>query len=700
MPTLTMTPIQFAAIPLALKALAQWVIWRREERDGKVTKVPYNPVTKKNASVTHSADWATFDEAIAAFNAGGFDGIGFVLTKQDPFTGVDLDHCLDPARGVIEPWALAIVDQLHSYTERSPSGTGLRIFVFGTLPPGRRRKGPIEFYDAERYLTLTGNHLPDTPLSIEDRHATLQLVHAEHFPSAKSNDKPSRKTTPILADDETQLALMLASKNGGKIKLLWEGDWRGEYPSQSEADAALCCHFAFWFGRDPERMDRLFRRSGLMREKWDSPRGDSSYGLDCIVNACAMVRETYQAPLAKGSVRMSDGTDSETKIAEEAEDEAKDDMSPPADDLGEFPEAAWRGPFKTYRAAMVGASEAPDTAHFTALWAVAAACLRRRAYFHYGITTYPNVYLVNYGSTGDCKTTGMRYGLRLLPDQGVKVLRGVGSAEALGDWMQQLDEGVKISHLLFIEELTTLLSRGSWEGNTLLSFLTETFDAPDRYEIPYRKDSVLVVEPTPTLLAGTTPEWLWKELREKDIHGGFGNRMFFLTGPPKLPIPLPAKPNPEALKIIREDVHRLLTLPLTELFFTPDAQAIWTEFYLAWEKTTWSELTAASVMRIPTYIVKLSMVYACLERTSLITRDQLEAAILVGNYGAKCVDRLMNRHRQVTTQGRCERRVLSVLEQHDLPSWKIHRQISGSDSAEELARALRALEATGVIREV
>ncbi len=388
------------------------------------------------------------------------------------------------------------------------------------------------------------------------------------------------------------------------------------------------------------------------------------------------------------------------KVQAPPEEDGKDDDSLPSDDLGEFPEAAWRGLFRVYRFAMGGTSEAPDTAHFTALWAVAAVCLRRRVHFHYGITTYPNVYLVNYGPTGDCKTTGMRYGLRLLPDQGVKVLRGVGSAEALGDWMQQPDEGLKISHLLFIEELTTLLSRGSWEGNTLLSFLTETFDAPDRYEIPYRKNPVLVDEPTPTLIAGTTPEWLWKELREKDIHGGFGNRMFFLTGSPKAPIPLPAKPHREALAVVRADLHRLPALTPMELFFTPDAEALWKKFYTAWKETTWPELTAAAVKRIPTYIVKLSMVYACLERTSLITRDQLEAAILVGHYGAKCADRLMSRHRQVTAQGKCERRVLAALEQYDLPPWKIHRQISGSYSAEELNRALRALDIAGIIREV
>jgi hypothetical protein len=376
---------------------------------------------------------------------------------------------------------------------------------------------------------------------------------------------------------------------------------------------------------------------------------------------------------------------------------SQDNAEPIYDGIGQFPEEAWRGPFKTYREAMQGTSEAPDTAHFTALWGVAAACLRRRASFYYAFPHYPNVYLVNFGGTGDSKTSAGRQGLRLLPDDGVKLLRGVGSAEALGDCMKQADEGPAVSHLIFIEELATLLTRGGWEGSTLLSFLTETFDAPDRYEIPFRKNPILLQEPTPTLMAGTTVEWLWKGLREIDVHGGFGNRIFYMTGTPKPPIPLPAKPNAEALATVRADLQRLANHPPIELFFDGDAQALWKEFYVAWKSTSWTELTTAAIKRVPAYIVKLSMVYACLEGTSLITNDQLNAAIKVGHYGAKCADQLMNRHRQHTLQGKCERRVLAALEQRDLAPWQIHRAISGSFSAEELARAIRALEAAGAI---
>ena len=291
-----MTVVSVEAIPQALKTLRRWVGWKLEQRDGKPkpTKTPYSVLTGNLASVTNPKDWATFEQAIAALEAGGYDGVGFVLTADDPFAGIDLDHCLDPSTGVIEPWALSIIDQLHSYTERSPSGTGIRIFVLGKLPPGRRRKGPIEFYDDQRYLTLTGDHLPNTPTTIEDRHATLQLVHAAHFPKPNPNGNGSRPPHPITEEDQVRLARMFASESGTKIQDLWNGEWGKYFPSQSEGDASLCCTLAFWFGRDLERMDRVFRQSGLMREKWDSRRGDSTYGADCIANACAKVKESYQ----------------------------------------------------------------------------------------------------------------------------------------------------------------------------------------------------------------------------------------------------------------------------------------------------------------------------------------------------------------------------------------------------------------------
>jgi len=90
-------------IPDQLTERPQWVCWRREMRDGKLTKVPYAPGTERRASTTELMTWATFEQALAAYEAGEppYEGIGFVFCNADPFVGVDLDDCLDPDSGEV-----------------------------------------------------------------------------------------------------------------------------------------------------------------------------------------------------------------------------------------------------------------------------------------------------------------------------------------------------------------------------------------------------------------------------------------------------------------------------------------------------------------------------------------------------------------------------------------------------------------------
>jgi primase-polymerase (primpol)-like protein len=151
-------------IPDQLKQYDQWVLWKAEFVEGKWTKVPYNAKTGWKAKSNDPQTWSDFHTAYLKqkHDDGKFDGIGFVPSENDPFTGVDLDHCRDPQSGKIELWAMKIIDQLNSYTEISPSGTGIRIFIKANLPPGRRKTGNIEVYDTKHYLTMTGHRLNGT----------------------------------------------------------------------------------------------------------------------------------------------------------------------------------------------------------------------------------------------------------------------------------------------------------------------------------------------------------------------------------------------------------------------------------------------------------------------------------------------------------------------------------------------------------
>lgn len=287
-------------VPNALKKVDQWVCWRTEDRDGKPTKVPIDPVADNYASVTDSATWTDFDTAYQYSQQMVVDGVGFVFRDDGPYAGIDLDDCRNPETGIVEEWAGDIVAQLDSYTERSPSGTGLHILVEGALPAGGSRTGELELYDQARYFTVTGDHVAGTPTSVEQRTAALRSLYEDYVDTGDESaldtaGPPTRdRSGESPAADKDVIERACTAANGGRFERLWTGDTAG-YESHSEADMALCCYLAFWTGGDAAQVDRLFRQSGLMRDKWDTVHysDGSTYGEKTVQRAIALVDEGY-----------------------------------------------------------------------------------------------------------------------------------------------------------------------------------------------------------------------------------------------------------------------------------------------------------------------------------------------------------------------------------------------------------------------
>src|SRR6266702_2655740 len=285
-----------------LQARPQWVCWRKEQRKGKLTKVPYNPLTGKWAQSDNPQTWASYTQAIQAQGAGKYDGIGYMFNRD--YTGVDLDHCVNED-GSIDPWAQAYLDRLKSYAEYSPSNTGIHILVRGTVPSGLRRRvtgaphpeAAIEMYCERRYFTVTGAHVQGTPTTIEVC-SVLAALYAELSapkPAPHSERKPpAAPAGDVSPSDDALLEKAMHAKNGATFQALWHGDTSG-YASPSEADLALCNLLAFWTGRDASRMDSLLRRSGLYREeKWDKDaRSGETYGEGTIARAIDACTEVY-----------------------------------------------------------------------------------------------------------------------------------------------------------------------------------------------------------------------------------------------------------------------------------------------------------------------------------------------------------------------------------------------------------------------
>lgn len=288
-----------AAFPPQLLQRDQWVLWCLEPRGDKTTKIPYQP-DGTHAKSTNRATWSGFDSVKQAFIGNTrFTGIGFVFADDDPFVGIDLDKCRDPATGDIEPWAAAVLARFATYAELSPSGRGFHIIGQGKLPPKGRRKDRIEMYDAGRYFTVTGERWQQAPSDAADIQVSLDTFHAEVFGTAKARATTQRQRAandPTLAqiravqaspaDDAAVLAAIGASRDATAFAQFQAGHWAAlGYPSQSEADLAFAGMLARHAGPHPEQIDRLFRASAMLRLKWDEQRGALTYGELSIAKA-------------------------------------------------------------------------------------------------------------------------------------------------------------------------------------------------------------------------------------------------------------------------------------------------------------------------------------------------------------------------------------------------------------------------------
>lgn len=318
------TPPTAAALPTALVDRDQWVCWRTQQRDGKSTKVPIIPGATQFASTTDPDTWRSFPTAREAAIEHPVDGLGFVFTSDDPLVGVDLDDCRDPDTATPTTWAADVIETLNSYTEVSPSGTGFHVLVTGDLPDERNRAGDLEVYDRSRFFTVTGDHVattPDTVAARGDALATLvETELAEPATVTTAGDAPETDAAETVAEAPTQhsavpipddelLERARDAANGDKFSRLWTGSTTG-YESHSEADLALCRMLAFWTGGDATRVDRLFRRSGLYRDKWDAVHyaDGSTYGEKTVERAVRATDDVYTPPEAHTASRANTPT--------------------------------------------------------------------------------------------------------------------------------------------------------------------------------------------------------------------------------------------------------------------------------------------------------------------------------------------------------------------------------------------------------
>lgn len=285
-------------IPAELKSSCQFCVWKFEKRNGQKTKMPYNPATGERARINDLRTFSDFKNTLVTYAMGGYDGIGIAVGNG--IGAFDIDHCIredgtlnDTADTVLSIFSTA-------YVEKSPSGKGLRGFFHvpedyvydKTVYYINNRSKGLEVYmpgATNRFVTVTGDvyrtgEIPhdETAMStlldtLMKRNKQVQQTHFQHH---------------SYLDDGAVIAHANEASNSDKFKKLYAGEWEDLYGSQSDADMALLSILAFWCGCDEEQMDRIFRTSGLMRDKWDRKQAGSTYGAISIrntVNTCASV---------------------------------------------------------------------------------------------------------------------------------------------------------------------------------------------------------------------------------------------------------------------------------------------------------------------------------------------------------------------------------------------------------------------------
>lgn len=277
-------------VPAELQELPRWVVWRWGDVDpktGKRKKPPYLAARpQQHASSTDSSTWGTFEACISLVETEKADGVGFAL--EPPYVGLDLDEELPEAdRG-------AIMLKLDSYSEKSVSGTGDHVVIRAALNGRGRHPAGIGIFTRDRLFYFSGDHIVGMPKTIEERQHKFEVVLEQFLP--KRQDPAPRARVPLDLDDQALLERARRAENGAKFAALYDRGNVSGYASHSEGDLALCGMLAFWTGRDPERLDRLFRASGLMREKW----GRDDYREATIEETIAGCRDTYSKKVTRG----------------------------------------------------------------------------------------------------------------------------------------------------------------------------------------------------------------------------------------------------------------------------------------------------------------------------------------------------------------------------------------------------------------
>jgi hypothetical protein len=667
-------PLQ-AQIPTELLSCPQWIAWWSVAGEGrrvqlsnggwtgvlkaqaKPHKLPIDARTGGLAASTRPATWSSAEDARAAVIKWSLSGIGFVFTDSDSYAGVDLDNCRDPDTGEIAEWAWEIIRALNSYTEISPSGTGVHTIVRGELPAGKgnqavRGDGKVEMFSRARYFTFTGLHVEDTPVEIFDRRTELLALHNKFFASRNSPnaEKDSVPPSPLLPSDDELIAKARQAQNGSKFERLWNGQWEGDYPSQSEADLALCCLLAFWAGKDPSRIDGLFRRSGMMRKKW--LRED--YREDTVSKAIAMTGDTWES----GKVAPLNGSGARGNSIVAGSYVPVDAQWP-----GQLQPEALHSLAGELVEIIDPHTEADPAALLVQFLIAFGNVVGRSPYFTAGADQhYPNQFAVLVGASSKGRKGSSWSAIQLvlgLADSAwlnTSVQTGLSSGEGLiwavrdeiaaqepiragkerrvtGYQTVVKDHGVSDKRLMVVEpEFASPLRVSERDGNTLSAVVRQAWDT-GRLRVLTKNNPARATGAHISIIGHVTKDELLKYLTDTEAGNGFANRFLWVAVKRSKFLPDGGDLRAVDFAPILQRLGAAIQFGRTvgEIRRDQEAGELWHEVYPQLSRDRVG-LYGAVTSRAEAHTLRLSCLYALLDRSNVVRVPHLAAALEVWQY--------------------------------------------------------------------
>ncbi len=287
--------MNFNNIPVELRSLPQWAVFRTyTDNEGKHKKVIISPVNSKFAKCNEPETWADFETAKRYCQKYRYKGLVFALTEGITF--IDIDHAIDKKTGEIlsEEAKQLMLLLSDTYIERSVSGTGIHILMRGSLPENARNRNDkkgLEMYDTNRFICVTGD-LFSGGTTLKDYSEIVPKINRDFIGVRPEPVTFSRVGTDWSPSDDELVEKIRKSKIADRFDNLYGGALAG-FSDHSSADFAFCSLLAWWT-QDAAQIDRIFRASGLYRPKWDTSRGNLTYGSLTIERALQAQSSRYE----------------------------------------------------------------------------------------------------------------------------------------------------------------------------------------------------------------------------------------------------------------------------------------------------------------------------------------------------------------------------------------------------------------------